>query len=199
MPQPFSAADHVDRRFERLEFPREIIASREFLDCGFIDCRFPEVIFKSCRFVNCTFTGCDLSLASIPDSAFTETAFEDCRLVGINWTEAAWRKGRLLEAIRFRNCALNHGTFIGLSLPGLKLIDCVARDVDFREADLARADFSGTDLADSLFQHTNLAGADLSTARNYTIAPEHNNLKRTKFSLPEAMSLLYTMEIELVT
>ena len=70
--------------------------------------------------------------------------------------------------------------------------------MDFREADLTNADFSGSDLGQSLFLNTNLSEADLSTARNYHIAPEHNVLKGARFSLPEAMSLLFNMDIVLV-
>ena len=198
MPHPFAASQHADRRFDRLELPGETVTSREFIACAFVDCRFPETAFDTCRFVDCTFRGCDLSMARVPNCAFTETVFENCRLAGVNWAEAAWRKGRLLEAIRFQGCALNHGTFIGLSLPGLKVIDCATRDVDFREADLSRASFSGTDLAESLFQHTNLTGADLSRARNYAINPALNTLTGARFALPEAMALLYSMDIELV-
>ena len=78
------------------------------------------------------------------------------------------------------------------------MLDCSAVEVDFREADLSRADFSGTDLSNSLFSKTDLSGADFSQARNYHLDPGQNKLKGAKFSLPEAMSLLYAMEIDLV-
>ena len=71
-------------------------------------------------------------------------------------------------------------------------------DVDFRECDLSQADFAGTDLADSLFLATNLTQADFSRARNYQIDPSQNIVDEAKFSLPEAMSLLYSMDIVLV-
>ncbi len=71
-------------------------------------------------------------------------------------------------------------------------------DVDFRETDLAQANFKGTDLADSLFVATDLTEADLSQARNYRIDPSQNIVKKAKFSLPEAMSLLYGLDIVLV-
>jgi uncharacterized protein YjbI with pentapeptide repeats len=84
-----------------------------------------------------------------------------------------------------------------LSLPGIQIEDCVAVDVDFREADLSQADFAGTDLSRSLFSNTNLTEADLSDARNYHIAPGQNVLTKAKFSLPEATSLLYNLDIDL--
>ena len=71
-------------------------------------------------------------------------------------------------------------------------------DVDFREADLSQADFAGTDLSDSLFLATDLTEADLSRACNYRIDPSQNAVKKAKFSLSEAMSLLYSLDIVLV-
>ena len=115
--------------------------------------------------------------------------------MGINWTEANWTAAKLGGPPGFFKCALNHSTFIGLSLKGIQIKDCTAIDVDFRDADLSQADFTGTDLAKSLFSKTNLTEADLSSARNYNIAPAHNILKQSKFSLPEAMSLLYNLDI----
>ena len=75
------------------------------------------------------------------------------------------------------------------------MVDCVAVDVDFREADLSQADFAGSDLSESLFVNTDLSEADLSRARNYLIDPGQNVLKGARFSMPEAMSLLYNMDI----
>ena len=77
------------------------------------------------------------------------------------------------------------------------MINCSAIDVDFRESDLSKADFTGTDLSDSLFLGTDLTEANFRRARNYHIDPGKNNITGAKFSLPEAMSLLYSMDIDL--
>ena len=90
---------------------------------------------------------------------------------------------------------INHGTFIGLELKAIQIKNCIAHEVDFREADLSKANFEGTDLSGSLFNNTNLTEADLGQARNYQIDPGMNILKQAKFSLPEAMGLLYSMDI----
>ena len=100
--------------------------------------------------------------------------------------------------MKFIKSVISHSTFIGLNLADIRVVDCIAIDVDFREADLSRADFTGTDLTSSLFNDTNLTAADLSQARNYDIDPVQNIIKSARFSLPEAMSLLYSMDIELI-
>ena len=100
--------------------------------------------------------------------------------------------------VGFFKSDFSHSTFIGLRLRGIQIRDCVAVDVDFREADLSQADFAGTDLSQSLFSNTDLIEADLSRARNYHIDPGQNVLRQARFSLPEALSLLYSLDIVLV-
>jgi uncharacterized protein YjbI with pentapeptide repeats len=125
------------------------------------------------------------------------TRFEDSKVIGIDWTQADWRAPALGPPISFLKSVLNHTTFIGLKLHGIEIKDCMAAEVDFREADLSKADFSSTDLSKSLFSNTDLTAADLSHARNYHIAPQKNLIKQAKFSLPEALSLLYNLDIDL--
>lgn len=134
----------------------------------------------------------------MPESIFSSTRFEDSKIIGINWAQADWPSPGLGKPLKLIRSVISHSTFIGLNLAGILVKDCIAVDVDFREADLSRADFTGTDLARSLFNDTNLTAADLSQARNYDINPVQNNLTSARFSLPEAMSLLYSMEIELI-
>jgi fluoroquinolone resistance protein len=193
-----SQAHYEARRFARVDLVRQTVVNSEFYDCLFERCALAETTFRHCRFVGCVFRACDLSLAQVPQCAFTETRFESSKLIGIDWTRAHWPDTRLGDPLGFSECVLSHATFIGLVLPRLQMIDCVALDVDFREADLAGAAFGGTDLAESLFLATNLTGADLSRARNYHIDPCQNTLTGAKFALPEAMSLLASMDIELL-
>ena len=121
--------------------------------------------------------------------------FEKSKLLGINWTQADWSSASFSHFVGFFDCVISHSTFIGLELTGIQIKNCVAHEVDFREVDLSKANFKGTDLAKSLFGNTNLTEADLSQAKNYQIDPGNNQLKQAKFSLPEAMALLYSMDI----
>lgn len=188
---------YSEQTFGDLHLDGERLVESECYDCTFTGCSFVEATLKRCRFVHCTFRDCDLSLVQVPDSVFAAARFEACRLIGIDWTQANWSATRLGEPLRFVDCDLHHSTFIGLALRRLQLEDCRAVDIDFREADLTRATFAGTDLAESLFLHTDLTRADLSRARNYHVSPSANTLTKARFSLPEALSLLYSMDIEL--
>ena len=188
---------HADQVFKEHWLERAHFDSNEFQDCTFDRCTLVEATFQGCRFVNCVFRHCDLSLVQVPNCSFAVTRFEDSKVIGVDWTRADWPAARLLDPFGFFRCAISHSTFIGLSLPRVQFKDCVAVDVDFRETDLSKADFAGTDLSESLFSHTNLTEADLSSARNYDIDAGRNVLKRARFSLPEAMSLLYGLDIVL--
>jgi fluoroquinolone resistance protein len=188
-------SDYTDQVFEDLRQERGRVESSEFQDCVFIRCLLSEMVFQKCRFVNCVFRQCDLSLVKVAESSFSSVRFEDSKVIGINWAEADWTLCRRGESLEFYRCAISHSTFIGLRLPDIQIRECMAADVDFREADLAGANFAGTDLVKSMFGQTNLSKADLSRARNYALDPGKNNLRQAKFSLPEAMALLYGLDI----
>jgi uncharacterized protein YjbI with pentapeptide repeats len=191
-------AYHADQVFEEVRLERVELVSSVFYDCAFVRCSFVESVFRNCRFVNCAFQRCDLSLVQVVGSTFSSTRFEDSKAIGIDWTQADWPTAGLANPVGFFRSAISHSTFIGLRLRGIRIRDCVAVDVDFREADLSQADFAGTDLSKSLFSGTDLTEADLSRARNYHIDPAHNVLRQARFSLPEAMALLYSLDIVLV-
>ena len=190
-----SHTQYSDQVFTDVDLGNGQLDSSEFYDCEFRDCSFVEAFFNKCKFVNCVFKECDLSLLQLPECTFTSAQFEATKLIGINWAQASWTTAGLGKPIGFIKCVISHCTFIGLSLKDIQIKDCIAKNVDFREADLSLAEFSGTDLSESMFNNTNLTEADLSQARNYQIDPARNILKGARFSLPEAMSLLYSMDI----
>ncbi len=185
--------------FKDGEYPEAELRSKEFNDCTFIRCTFTEASFQGCIFRNCKFKDCDLSLIHVKDSIFAGTKFEDCKIVGVNWAEARWTQIGLLDgSIHFSGCAINYSTFIGVNLKKATLTKCSAHDVDFSESNLTGVNCSYTDFMESRFSQTNLTEADFTHATNYTINIQQNKIKGAKFSLPEAMALLYSLEIILV-
>jgi uncharacterized protein YjbI with pentapeptide repeats len=191
-------SDYIENKFKDLDMSGEDIKASTFQDCNFNQCTFTEIIFRSCTFVHCVFENCDLSLMQIPNCTFGDVRFEKTKTIGVNWAQAHWPEKSIWDPIEFNKCALSHSTFLGIDLGGFKMMRCEAVNVDFREANLSGADFTFTDLKDSLFLSTNLEGADLSYARNYQIDPSQNIILKAKFSLPEAMALLYSMDIEIL-
>ena len=192
-----AAQEYYDQKFEKVHLKQGEIITGKFTDCTFVKCSFEAAVLSNCRFSDCTFQECNLSLVQITGSSFPSTRFEKSKLMGINWTQGNWASSGFSNLMGFFDCVLSHSTFIGLELKSIQMKNCMANEVDFRDANLSKADFKGTDLARSLFGNTNLTEANLSQARNYAIDPGNNILKQAKFSLPEAMALLYSMDIVL--
>ena len=134
-------------------------------------------------------------MMNIEGSAFSATQFENSKVLGIDWTRGAWPEMQVKGPLVFKECVLTHSTFIGLDMKEAQYLACVARNVDFREANLAKADFSDTDLSGSYFINTDLSEVDFRSAYNYQIDPAQNKISKAKFTLPEAMSLLYNLDI----
>lgn len=190
-----SNSEYQSQKFKNLQLKNITLQNVEFVGCTFTKSVLRECSFLFCGFHECLFHNCDLSLSNVRGSVFNQTRFEDSQLIGINWTESAWGKSRLSRPVEFVNSALNHSTFVNLNLKLVTLTGCSVREVDFSDADLTQANCSKSDFSNSRFNHTNLTEADFSGATNYTIAPNDNILKKTKFSLPEAMALLYGLDI----
>ena len=196
---PTQQKEYTTQEFKKIVQKNDQISQKEFSGCTFVKCAFNETIFQDCRFYNCTFKNCDLSLVRLKGCSFTNTHFEDSQMIGVNWTETTWASSRVaLTPVHFLGCVINYSTFMGLNLKKVVIRKCTARDVSFEEANLTLANCRYTDFSNSRFMRTNLTEADFTGAKNYSIAPSLNTLKKTKFSLPEAMSLLYNLDIHLI-
>jgi uncharacterized protein YjbI with pentapeptide repeats len=167
----------------------------EFSECTFHKCNFSESQFDHCIFRDCLFQDCDLNLIRLTSCRFIQTRFEKSRIAGVDWSDTLEQKTRFLKPVDFSHCVLNHCTFSGQNLKGIKIDHCTAQDVDFSDCNLSHSDCTWTDFLNSRFNQTDLTEADFTGAMNYVISASVNTLKKTKFSLPEAMSLLRSLDI----
>lgn len=197
----FHTEEIEDLRFEDIDFGGGSLCNKYFLSCTFSRCDFSQADLSRNVFRNCRFEHCDLSLTRLDDSSMDDVLLADCRLTGIDWTLLKWRKPNARRKRRFplafRRCALSYGVFAGMELYEAVFEDCLLKETVFEDADLEGATFGGCDLTGAVFLHTNLQKADLSTACNYLINAAENSIRQARFSLPEAMSLLYAMDIRL--
>ena len=100
--------------------------------------------------------------------------------------------------ISFTKCIINDSSFFGLNLPEIRIEECKAHDVDFREADINSAILDHTDFSHSLFNNTNLSSASFIESTNYDIDINFNNVRKAKFTRYEAVRLLESLDLELV-
>ncbi len=182
--------EFFDQKLADLEQRQKVLAGLSFHDCTFINCNFTESNFNHCTFIDCEFKSCDLSLILVEGCRFNGVQFRETKLMGINWSKAAFMK-----RVDFFDCNISFSTFMELDLTRSQIINCHAKETYFAETNLTKAKFTKTDFVDSKFFHTNLTGADFTGAKNYFIIYSQNTIKKTKFSLPEALSLLYGLDI----
>jgi len=197
MKSPFPNIEYNNDQFKSIDCRSAEVLSVEFNECKFNRCIFRDALLIGCKFHNCTFLDCDFSLTKLNDCLFTEVVFKNCQLIGVNWMETSLAKKNFLKTVDFLKCVLNYSTFTGLHLAKIQMIDCIAHSVDFTDADLSLVDCCRTDFNESRFHNTNLSEVNFTDATNYSISVIDNNVKKAKFSLPEAMSLLYSLDIVL--
>lgn len=186
----FQNDTYTKEQFSKIISVEETIENKVFDECEFSDCTFITCRFEKCRFLNCTFNKCDLSNMVPMNSEFREAKFNESKAIGIDWTRAS-----KIKELSFTGCLVNYSNFRILKLPKTVIKKCEAKDVDFIETDLTDSIFRNTDFLDSTFFKTNLTKADFSHASNYSIDVNTNILKKTKFTLPEALSLLNNLDI----
>lgn len=189
--------EYVEHEFEKLDVINEEVVDKEFDTCVFDGCNFTDTFFNSCKFYDCEFKSCNVSNMILKGSSFSNNIMQDTKAIGINWTEIVIPSVKVYNPIEFYGCNIDHSMFMGLDLREISIHECQARNIDLREADLSRADLTHTDFLNSLFNNTNLTEADLSFSVNYGINVFDNIIKQAKFSLPEAMSLLDSLDIEI--
>ncbi len=198
-PTVFSSdSEFYEQNFSSFNCPSIIIEDKLFEGCRFIRANFSESQFIRCKFVECEFNNCNLSAVQFKDSSFNDIIFFESKVTGVNWTMLNWPHIRLSSPFQFYNCIISHSSFYNLELQELVIEGCIAHDVDFREADLRRANFKLTDFEKSQFVHTKLYAADFTEAHSYSIDPTQNDIRKAKFSLPDAIHLLDGFDIQII-
>ncbi|ODS23822.1 hypothetical protein AB835_06675 [Candidatus Endobugula sertula] len=187
--------EYIDNNFFDKKCSDKFFGNIRYISCQFNQCDFQSAIFKSCKFIDCEFVNCNLSFIDLDYSCFSNTIFNRCKIQGVDWTRAEWGNTVIRLPLAFIGCLLNHSTFFGLDLRNTDYSQSVLRNVDFREAVLNGSNFYNTDLEESLFHGTEIEKCNFKNAKNYVINIMANRVKNSTFSLPEAMILLYHMDI----
>ncbi len=185
---------HQDKTFEKISYPSKTIKGREFEDCVFRNCDFSNADFSHNRFADCEFIGCNLAMLKLLGSTLNNVTFRECKLTGINFSECE----EFLFTVDFESCLMDYTSFLRRKMPKTSFIDCSLKNAVFEQANLSKATFDNTDLAGAVFERTTLAEADFSTAYNYSIDPELNNIKKAKFSQDGLAGLLTRYDIRVV-
>lgn len=163
----------------------------EYENCRLVSCDFSEQELSGYKFIQCEFSGCNLSMAKLKNSAWQEVTFKDCKLLGLKFDTC----NPFGFTVNMDNCLLSHSSFFRLSLKKMQFTHCKLEGVDFAECDLSQAVFDECDLLQATFDRTNLEKADFFTSHNYSIDPEHNRIRKARFSAAGLAGLLEKYEI----
>jgi uncharacterized protein YjbI with pentapeptide repeats len=133
-------------------------------------------------------------MANLSGTALSTVSFRNCKMLGLRFDECK----KLLFSVDFEGCQLNHSSFFGIGMRGTRFLDCSLLEVDFVQAQLGASVFHNCDFAGAMFDRTNLEKADLSSARNFSLDPEKNRIRRAKFSAHGLVGLLekYDLVVE---
>ena len=189
------SAVHEDKVFEKVDYQDKLVADRTFTNCTFNNCNLSKTVFEDCTFESCIFDKCDLSLMKVKGCTFSHIRITNSKAIGILWFDAKTPFTKKPFTISCIDSNISYSSFFGKNLRKAKFVRCTAKELDFSECDLVEASFTETDLEGSRFINCDLSSANFTNARNYYIDVNANKLKKAKFSLPEAINLLHSLDI----
>lgn len=185
---------YSEQIFKKIDLTEKKFRNIEFYKCTFKDSNFFKTVFIECTFENCTFENSDVSLINLGGSRLQDVLFTECKGTGVDWTILE-RPYSFSSKMNFKGCRLDSSSFYKMELHNILFEECSIKEADFIESDLTKASFKSSDLLNSRFNNSNLSLADFSGAINYRIDPNQCKLKKTVFTMPDAMNLLSGYDI----
>ena len=180
--------------FDGLDYAEKTVKGREFQTCIFKKCDLSNSSFLNSKFIDCVFEGCNLSLIKLGATYLNNVAFSNCKLLGVNFSECQG----LLFTVGFNNCVLDLTSFLGRKMLNTRFVRSSLKEATFSQANVAGSVFDDCDLWGAIFNRTDLSGADFSTAYNYDIDPEINNIRKATFSASGVTGLLRKYELKIM-
>ncbi|GGB90861.1 pentapeptide repeat-containing protein [Dyadobacter sediminis] len=172
-----------------VDFSREPLPDTSFEQYKFTNCTFSDL--AGIDFIDCIFQDCNISNASVKNCKISDIAFINCKLTGVNFSESK----DFAFAAKFENCILDYAIFEQKKLNKSVFNNCRIHGADFTQADMSKCKLNNCDFMDTVFYNTNLAGADFSNSKNFTIDPASNNVKKAKFLASDLAGLLTRFDI----
>jgi len=181
---------YEDQVFEFSVGKDVILEGSEFFACEFLGLDLSSSSFNNSRLLDCKFSKCNLSNISLLGSTLRGTVVFDSKVLGVNFSNC-----NSLSNLSFERSILDFCSFQSIDLPKIIIKDSSLKEVDMSEGSFVSANFSGSDLSKTFFSKSDLSKSDFRGAKNYFVDPQFTNIKKAKFSMPEAMSLLSSLDI----
>ncbi len=182
-----------DTIFTDIDEDSTSIEESAFYRCRFENSSFQYSEFIDCEFQECSFHNCNLSLAGFINSRIIDTEFYGSKLMGINWGNA----GPVIVAT-YINCLMNNCSFSGMNLTKVRFESCSFVESSFTDNKMCKVVMADCDFSECMFHQNDLTGSNFISSRNYFMNSDTNKISKAKFSLPEAVSLLANLGVELI-
>lgn len=187
----FPDDEYEQTSFEKIREHNLSLADKTFSSCVFTGCDMSGCDFSSSLLENCEFIECNLSSVLLNNTRMPKVSFTGSKIMGVNFANAE----PFAMTLSFTGCAIDSCNFCDMKLKKTIFSECELIATDFLRADLTEADFSGSSFRDVGFENTTLAKSDFTDAHGYVINPMSNNVRKAKFSLPDAVIMLEQMGI----
>ena len=115
----------------------------------------------------------------------------------MNWTTLDCKGITVVAPVELCSCDISFSVFRGLRLPGLKVRNCKAREVDFLLCDVTGSEIIRSHLDNTRFSSTKLNDCDFREASNYIINPTENSVAGANFNFSDFLNLLSSLEIQI--
>jgi fluoroquinolone resistance protein len=184
---------HQEKTFITIDYSAKKLTNREFVRCIFDNCNLSNSDLSDNDFMDCQFKNCNFSMAKLKNTGLSKASFTGCKIMGVDFSEC----NKFLFSFEFKDCVLDYSTFVKTKIKGTNFIQTSLKQVDFEGTDLTGAAFNDCDLTEASFINSNLEKADFSTARNFSIDPNINKMKKAKFSNLELAGLLGKYQLDI--
>ena len=169
----------------------EKLEKADYENCVFTEINLSGQDLSDYKFSDCDFRDCDLSNAKINHTAFRDVTFKNCKLIGLNFEDAH----SFNISFKFEDCIMDHSSFYQLDIRKTIFKNCSLKEADFTETNLSNSFFDNSVLTSAVFDRTILDNANLKNAINFSIDPNKNQLKKTKFAKDNLAGLLDRLQI----
>lgn len=177
---------------------QEITAEQcEFEECIFENCRFEECSIIRCTFLNCRFYNCTILSLSAKYSEVKNATFKKCNLIGVHWNELL-PSGRYSHAInKLESCYIKYNSFVEMTFIKFDFSGNSIQESVFEQCILTESNFQGCRLEKTQFYKCDIRKADFRNAAGYMIDITSNKLNDAKFSYPDVIRLLDSLQIKI--
>lgn len=184
-----STATKHSETFTNIHFLQLVNERDHYENCEFLNCALSDISHTT--FINCSFKNCNLSNCVVNNCMLQDVSFLDCKLLGINFSQAK----DFAFTLFCKNCNLDYASFDKKKLNKSVFDNCKMHHVNLTLADLSKSKLIDCDLFEAHFSQTNIATVDFTSSHNFTINPENNQIKKAKFLMQDLEKLLYQYDI----